>query len=74
MTRKLGAGLLGLALLALLTAAANAARAPSVVGSRSPGSRPPQINCSTWAVNSISRMPPRPRLRSKPGPNAWPCA
>ena len=50
------------------------ASASSVAGARSAGSRPPWISCWTWVKNSTSRMPPRPRLRSKPGPNAWPCA
>ena len=41
---------------------------------RSSGSRPPWMSWWIWAKNSTSRMPPRPRLRSKPGPKAWPCA
>ena len=40
----------------------SARSAPSVVGSRSPGSRPPHTSCNVCARNSISRMPPSPEL------------
>ena len=35
---------------------------------RTEASRPPWIICWIWTKNSTSRIPPRPRFRSKPGP------
>ena len=56
---------------------ASARSAAQVAGARTSGRRPPRISCWVWTKNSISRMPPRPTLRSWPATRIrlWPrCA